>query len=45
MLDIRSRRVAGRGVLGPERLTDVIAWLERVGAETRETGSIVLMRK
>ena len=45
MLEIRSRRVAGRGVLGPERLGEVIAWLERVGAETREAGSIVLMRK
>ncbi len=45
MLEIRSRRVAGRGVLGPERLGEVIAWLERVGAETRETGSIVLMKR
>jgi transglutaminase-like putative cysteine protease len=45
MLDVRTRRVAGKGILGPERIHEVIAWLERVGAETRESGSLVLMRK
>ncbi|HTL04278.1 MAG TPA: DUF3857 domain-containing transglutaminase family protein [Gemmatimonadales bacterium] len=45
ILDIRTRRVAGKGVLGPERVNEVIAWLEQVAAETRETGSVVLLRK
>ena len=44
VLEVRSRRSSGKGVLGPERLNDVIGWLERVDAETSESGSIVLMR-
>ena len=44
MLEIRSRRVAGKGVLGPERVGEVVAWLERVAAETRDAGSLVLMK-
>ncbi|HEV8599786.1 MAG TPA: transglutaminase family protein, partial [Gemmatimonadales bacterium] len=44
ILDIRSRRVAGRGVLAPQRINEVIDWLEKVAAETREAGSVVLMR-
>ncbi|HEV8599695.1 MAG TPA: DUF3857 domain-containing transglutaminase family protein [Gemmatimonadales bacterium] len=45
MLEVRSRRVVGKGVLGPERIDDVVAWLEKVAADTREAGSIVLLRK
>jgi hypothetical protein len=45
MLEVRSRRVVGKGVLAPERINEVIDWLQRVGAETRESGSIVLMRR
>jgi transglutaminase-like putative cysteine protease len=44
-LEVRSRRVGGKGVLGPERIAEVITWLERVASETREAGSIVLLRK
>jgi transglutaminase-like putative cysteine protease len=43
-LIIQSRRVVGKGVLAPARIGEVIAWLERVGAETREAGSIVLLK-
>jgi transglutaminase-like putative cysteine protease len=45
MLEVRSRRVNGKGVLAPERINEVVAWLEKVAAETREAGSLVLLRK
>ena len=45
MLEVRSRRVKGKGVLAPERINEVVAWLEKVAAETREAGSLVLLRK
>lgn len=45
LLEVHSRRAIGKGVLGPERIHDVVAWLEQVGTETREAGSIVLLRK
>ena len=45
ILEVRSRRTAGKGVLAPERLNEVIAWLEKLQAETREAGSVVLLKK
>jgi hypothetical protein len=45
VLEIRTRRVAGKGVLAPRRIGEVITWLEQVAEETREAGSVVLHRR
>ena len=42
MLTVTQRQTRGKGVLPPEKVTEVIAWLERLTTETREAGSIVL---
>jgi transglutaminase-like putative cysteine protease len=44
VLTISQRRIGGTGVLPPDRVNDVITWLEQVAAATREGASIVLMR-
>jgi len=44
VLTVTERRVGRRGVLPPERLDDLVAWLEQVSAATRESASIVLRR-
>jgi transglutaminase-like putative cysteine protease len=44
VLTVTERRVGRRGVLPPDRLDDLVAWLEQVSAATRESASIVLRR-
>jgi transglutaminase-like putative cysteine protease len=44
VFSVSQRRVGRKGVLPPERLDDLIAWLEQVAAATRESGSIVVKR-
>jgi transglutaminase-like putative cysteine protease len=41
---VTERRVGKRGVLPPDRLNDLVAWLEQLAAATRESASIVLRR-
>lgn len=45
LLEVRTRRTAGKGILAPQRIGEVVSWLERLAAETREADSIVLLRR
>jgi transglutaminase-like putative cysteine protease len=44
VFSVTERRVGKKGVLPPDRVGDLVAWLEQVAAATRESGSIVLRK-
>jgi transglutaminase-like putative cysteine protease len=44
VFSVTERRVGRKGVLPPERVDDLVAWLEQAAAATRESASIVLHR-
>ena len=44
LLTVSQRRVEGKGILPPDRVTDLIAWLEQVSAAMRDATSLVVLR-
>jgi hypothetical protein len=44
VLTISQRRVGGKGILGPDRVEDVVKWLEQLTTALREVSSIVVLR-
>jgi hypothetical protein len=43
-LTVSQRRVAGKGILPPDRVNDVATWLEQMAAAMRDATSIVVLR-
>lgn len=44
VLTVSQRRVGGKGILGPDRVEDVVKWLEQLTTAIREVSSIVVIR-
>ncbi len=44
VLTVSQRRVGGKGILAPDRVEDVVKWLEQLTAALREVSSIVVLR-
>jgi hypothetical protein len=41
---VSQRRMGGKGILAPDRVEDVVKWLEQVSTAMREASSIVVIR-
>lgn len=44
VLKLSQRRVGGKGILAPDRVEDVVKWLEQMATAMREASSIVVLR-
>lgn len=44
VLTVNQRRVGGKGILAPDRVEDVVKWLEQLTTAMREVSSIVVLR-
>jgi len=44
VLTVSQRRLGGKGILAPDRVEDVVKWLEQVSTAMREASSIVVLR-
>lgn len=44
LLTVSQRRVGGKGILAPDRVEDVVRWLEQLTTAMREASSIVVLR-
>jgi transglutaminase-like putative cysteine protease len=44
VLTVNQRRVGGKGILPPDRVEDVVKWLQQVSTAMREASSIVVIR-
>lgn len=44
VLTVSQRRLGGKGILAPDRVEDVVRWLEQVSTAMREASSIVVIR-
>ncbi len=44
VLSVTQRRVGGKGILAPDRVEDVVKWLDQLSTALREASSIVVLR-
>ena len=44
VLTVSQRRVGGKGILAPDRIEEVVKWLEQLTTAMREVSSIVVIR-
>jgi len=44
VLTVSQKRMGGKGILAPDRVEDVVKWLEQVSTAMREASSIVVLR-
>ncbi len=44
VLTVSQQRLGGKGILAPDRVEDVVKWLEQVSTAMREASSIVVLR-